>query len=393
MKSVFSKGYLSGLGIYAVCTVLATAPLFKPSLSLATAERLAAVAIIASLLVALFKALELDTRWRDPDAAFTQALLGIGVCAGLYGALDPNARPQVMVMSLLWVAVGLTHLTPRQVLTLAGLYFGIYAYFEMPTFLGTGQEAFSDALYTLMIGAVVSGFMYMRAHDYEVVRNRSRTQSESLAEAETRIHEFTTQDSETTALKFAYFRNELVKQKALVDSEGGTFSVGLIEIDRYDEMVSMLGDAAASQVMRAFTERAQDLIRRMDTQGQWGKDYKPLGRISKGRFGLVLPSTDFAGAIKCAERLHAALEFKSIRTNAGLVGLTLSIGVTEYAKREDVDELMELGARALAQAQSHNGNDFKGLKRPSSGVMPTQTGLAAWTSAVSLSNGAATRTH
>src|SRR5579863_3894109 len=145
MKSVFSKGYLSGLGIYAVCTVLAAAPLFKPSLSLATAERLAAVATIASLLVALFKALELDTRWRDPDAAFAQAVLGIGVCAGLYAALDPNARPQVMVISLLWVAVGLTHLTPRQVLVLAGLYFGIYAYFEMPTFLGTGQEAFSDA--------------------------------------------------------------------------------------------------------------------------------------------------------------------------------------------------------------------------------------------------------
>jgi GGDEF domain-containing protein len=381
MKTVFSKSYLAGLAVYAYCIILAAAPIFTPRLSLESVIRLVGLAAFASLVVALINALGIDKRMRDEDSVFTQAMLGIGICAGMYGLLSPLDRPQVMVMSLLWIAVGLTHLSPRQVLVLVGLYSGIYAYFVGPTLFGTSQDDYEDALYTLVVSLVISGFLYMRAHEYEVVRKRHRAQAKELAQAETRIQEITTQDSETTALKFAYFHNELVKQKSRVDNEGGTFSVGLIEIDRYAEVRHSLGEAATGQLMRAFTERASALIHNMGSAGHCAGDHKPIGRIAGGRFGLILPMADFECAMKVAALLHDAIDFQAIRTHAGIVGLTLSIGVTEYAPKEDVDEVMELAARALTLAQAHNGNDFRGLKHPGSGVRPTKTGLNTWAGA------------
>lgn len=367
MNTLFQKHFISGLGVYAVCIALATAPLFEQEFGLAAAEYLAAAAVLASLLVMLFRVVDLGEKLGDPRGIFLQALFGIAVCAGLYTLFSPLDRPQVIIMSLLWVAVGLTHLTPRQVLLLTGCYLGFYAYAELPYLMDPGNPSHYDALFMLCVSLVVCAFMYSRAHEYDVTRRQARAQASALREAEEHIHAITVQDSETTALKFAYFRNELVKQKARVDSEGGMFSVGLIEIDRYAELAHTMGEAVTGQLLREFTERAAKIIHETDIHGTWDKDYKPLGRISGGRFGLVLPNIDFEGAIKCAERLNGALEFQSIRTHIGVVSLSLSIGITEYALSEDLDEVMELAARALVLAQAHNGNDFKGLKRPSGG--------------------------
>lgn len=40
-----------------------------------------------------------------------------------------------------------------------------------------------------------------------------------------------------------------------------------------------------------------------------------------------------------------------------------SIGVTEYAGKESTQEVMNQAAKALDMARSHNGNDYKGLRR------------------------------
>jgi diguanylate cyclase (GGDEF)-like protein len=363
MHAVMYKGFFAGIGLYIGCITLAAVPVFTPVLSMEALSQMIGVAVIASLLVATCLLTGLDRRMQDPGAAFLQALFGILICAGLYSALIEVPRPQVMLMALLWVALELPRLGSKRVLALVAAYQAIYFGVNSYSLRDAANPLHADTVYILLVSLVFTGFLYMRARDYEKVRKQSDQQLAELEEAADRIHTFTVQDSETTALKYAYFEGQLNREKGRVDRYGGTFSVGLIEIDGYAELSTRLGETATGQLMREFTNRAIKLIRSMDTMGVWTDDYHPLGRISAGRFGLLLPVTGFDGALKCAERLHAAMDFKSIRTNAGVVGITLSIGVTEYRKDESVAEVMQLADQALGQAKRHNGNDFRGLKR------------------------------
>src|SRR5690242_9354228 len=110
MDSMKLKGYFFGLGVYAVCLVPAMLPIFPTTLGLEVSVRLAMVALVASVLVALALLTGFDERVGDPGARFIQALFGIATCAGLYAALVPFSEPQIALMSLLWIALGLTRL-------------------------------------------------------------------------------------------------------------------------------------------------------------------------------------------------------------------------------------------------------------------------------------------
>lgn len=361
------KVNLCGLGVYVASISLAALPVFSPDLGSESTLRLLGIAVLASLVVAVLRVTGLHRRLHDPGAVFMQSLFGIAICAGLYHGLAAESRPQVMLMSLLWVALGVTHLGPLRTLTLLAAYAGIYGNAYAAYLMDVSQQQHSDAIYVALVSLVIGIFLLMRSSQYQASRLAYQAQAQQLEEAEVRIHEFTIQDAETTALKFAYFNSELKREKARVDRHGGTFSVGLIEIDGYSELSAKLGETVTAQLLREFTARATKLIRSLDTVARLGDGYRPLGRITGGRFGLMLPATDFKGALRCAERLHGALDFKAIRTDAGVVSLTLSIGVTQYGRMEEITEVMELAEHALGLAKRHNGNDFKGLQRSQGG--------------------------
>ena len=379
MSSANLKSSLISLGIYATVILLASLPIFAKPLTPVQAAELAMAAAGAVLTVALLRVIGIPGILKETGMGFLQAMLGIAIGCGLYSFMTPNARPEIMLFAYaLWIAVGLPQLSSRGVLALTSVFLAAYLWMFTGDLIETASAEHSEALFMLIVSVPIAGFMYWRATQFHQVRVSRRLQDIALEDAESRIREITTQDAETTALKYAYFRSQLQKEKLLVDNEGGAFSVGLIEIDGFDVLKNRIGETATAQLLREFSERVTKLTRRMDTLGKWGQSYKPLGRISGGRFSLILPQTDFEGAMRCAERLHTAVDFQAIRTSIGVVGVTLSIGVTEYAKREGVDELMELAARALMLAQKHNGNDYRGLKRPQGGVTPTKEGLDAW---------------
>jgi len=363
MKFAIPRSFYAGLAVYAGVFALAAAPVFPTPLTTDMLTKLVTLAIIASLAILILLVSGLDRRLGDPGAHFTQAVFGIAICAGMYAYLSGAPRPSVLDLSLLWIIVGISDLGTRRVIALLGTYFSFYLFATYPLLTDVAAVGHGDAIYTLAVSLVLGGFLFWRAHEYERLHGISQTQAIQLEAAGERIHTLTVEDSDTTALKFGHFIGQLKAEKARVDSEGGTFSIGLVEIDGYDEMVTKVGDMAVKQLLREFSNRATNMIRKVDVVGAWPTDFRPLGRVEGGRFSLLLPATNYEGALKCAERLHTSPEFRSIRTNAGILGITLSIGFTEYSKRESVEEVMQLATRALTRAKAHNGNDFQGLRR------------------------------
>lgn len=373
MNTAAWKNFFAGLAVYAACFGLAALPLFPKPLGGLAALQLVTAAAVASVLVASLRISGVDERWGDPGASFTQALLGTVICSGLYSLVAPDIRPQILFMSfLLWTATGLMQLSPRRVAILYAVNVAIYMdALSGNIFVSTDVERYVQAVFGLIVITMMAGFMYWRAGEYSRVRkekarlrDENAQQLEQLQEAEKRIHALTVQDMDTIALKYPYFKDALAKQKTRADKSGETFSIGLIEIDHFAAIAERCGESAAKQLLREFAERTTKLIRKMDLLEETGDAYHPLGRVGEGLFGLVLPGTNLKGALHCADRLHAAMEFHNIHTNAGPVTLTLTVAVTEYAAGENVEELMQELSVELERARLRHEDIHQKIQKP-----------------------------
>ena len=373
MNTATWKTFFAGLAAYAFCFALAALPLFPKPLSGLAALQLMAAAAVASMLVASLRISGVDERIGDPGAAFTQALLGTVVCCGLYGIVSLDIRPQILFIAFpLWTVISLMDLSPRKVAVLYAVNLAIYMdAFSGTLFVHADPERYAQATFGLIIVTMTAIVMYWRAGDYTRVRqekaqlrDENAQQLEQLQEAERRIHALTVQDMDTIALKYPYFKDALAKQKTRADKNGETFSIGLIEIDHFAALQERCGESAAKQLLREFAERTTKLIKRMDLLEDTDEAYHPLGRVGEGMFGLILPGTNVKGAQHCAERLHSALEFHNIHTNAGPVTLTLTIAVTEYAAGENVGELMQQLSVELERARLRHEDIYEKVQKP-----------------------------
>jgi GGDEF domain-containing protein len=373
------KGYLCGFGAYAACLVPAMLPIFQPPLGMDVAVRLALAAGLASIVVALELLTGFERRIGDAGASFTQGLLGIGICAGLYDLLTPAAEPQIVLMSLIWIAIGLNRLTPRQVLALSAFYMGIYLNAFSGVLLDATAPLHADALYVLLVSLVLNGFMVIRARDYrhshhekDELRDVAARQAEELEEAKTRIHAITMQDLDTIALKYPFFKEELKRAKETADATGVAFSIGLMEIDHFAALQKQHAETVVKQFLREVVERASKVLGKLGLTDAEDGSYHPLGKVGDGLYGIILPRANLKGALACARQLHSAVELQSIRTMAGALDLTLTVGIVEYHSGESVDELMETVGRALERARLHHMEELQAAAKPKQDLPPVK---------------------
>ncbi len=378
------KAYLCGLAAYVVCLLPAMLPIFHPSLGLEAAARLGLTAVLASALVALVRLTGFDIKIGDPGALFTQALLGIAVCAGLYPLLAPVSHPQITQMSLLWIAIGMTSLSPRKVLALSVFYIGIFLNAYTRNLLDAGNTLHPNTIYALLVSSALIAFMYQRAYDYAhshhekvELRELNLSQATELEEAKTRIHAITCQDLDTIALKFPFFKEELRRCKERADASGTTFCTGLLEIDHLANISQRYGETVVKQMLREVVERVTGVLGEMGLEDSADGGYHPLGKVGDGLYGILLPRANLKGASACAKQLHKVVELQSIRTMAGMLNVTLTIGFAEYFPGETLDEIMQMVGVSLEAARVQNVEELQAAQRPKQVLSPVKAATDA----------------
>lgn len=384
MQNRTLKTYLCGVGAYAACLVPAMLPIFPAPLTADAALRLALAALLALVLSALTLLTGFHERIGDRGASLIQGLLGLGVCGGLYAFLAPAPEPQVVLMSLLWITIGLINLTPRQVLVLEGIYLAVYLNAFSGLLLTAGDPRHGDALYVLVVSLVLCAFMYLRARDYRRAQHETvglheanARQAEELEEAKSRIHAITMQDLDTIALKYPFFKEELKRAKERADASGVTFSIGLMEIDHFAALQKQHAETVTKQLLREVVQRASGVLAKLGLHDAEDGSYHPLGRVGDGLYGIILPRSNLRGALACARQLHSAVELQSVRTMAGALDVTLTVGVVEYHTGESVDELMETVGRSLERARLHHMDELQAAVKPKQDLPPVKAAREA----------------
>ncbi len=131
------------------------------------------------------------------------------------------------------------------------------------------------------------------------------------------------------------------------DRFGHALSAIMFDIDRFKEVNDRFGHAAGDRVLQEVAERCRRAIRHVDVLGRYGGD----------EFVVLLPEADRKLAREIATRIRGAASLAPIRTEAGMVPVSLSMGVAEAGRdTAEVGELLQKADRALYQSKQAGRN-------------------------------------
>jgi diguanylate cyclase (GGDEF)-like protein len=155
-----------------------------------------------------------------------------------------------------------------------------------------------------------------------------------------------TMDPLTHAFNRGYLMPSIVREMNRASRDGTTFSLCLMDIDRFKTINDRLGHAIGDAVLRRFADVVRACTRNLDVLIRRGGD----------EFVLVMPSTTEDDAIMIAERIREHLEDHPTRFGAREVGHTVSVGVAAWNGRETADELDDRADRAMYEAKRAGRN-------------------------------------
>lgn len=145
-----------------------------------------------------------------------------------------------------------------------------------------------------------------------------------------------------------YFEASLGREIHRMERRNLTLGVLLLQVDSFDAIVAIRGQAAADAVLLTLAELLKRRVRGGDVASHNGR----------GEFGLLLPEAPLEGVKTRAEQLRTAV--KEMRARAGddpPASFTLSLGVAAYPESGlTFERLLRALRDALEQSTSEGGD-------------------------------------
>jgi diguanylate cyclase (GGDEF)-like protein len=219
----------------------------------------------------------------------------------------------------------------------------------------TAQDAEDDILAGLDAGA--DDYMSKKTSPAQILARLRTGQrilalEQSLKEALAEKRRLTMTDALTGAPNRRYFQRRLSRELERMRRFGGDLSLLSIDIDRFKTINDRYGHASGDAVLQEFVRRVEkSLPRNTDWQA----------RVGGEEFVVVLEGTDLTGAERVAERLREAISAEPMRSRAGMINVTISIGVSGLENSADhkeitVEALMNLADVCLYASKEDGRN-------------------------------------
>lgn len=179
---------------------------------------------------------------------------------------------------------------------------------------------------------------------------------DAIAERERKISKLAYWDELTQLPNRIYFTDQLRKFAENHQDHQQTFSVLMMDLDRFKHVNDVLGHSAADKLLTGVASRLKKSCKS-------GEDI--VARLGGDEFGIILANTSPATAAEVAKRLQTALE-TPIALNDSFVDLSAGIGIASYPEHTiDIEILLsraEIAMYAAKNSQSgvtvyHSGLD------------------------------------
>ena len=170
-----------------------------------------------------------------------------------------------------------------------------------------------------------------------------------------------TTDALTGAHNRNYFNRHLGRELKRLHRFGGELALLVLDVDHFKQVNDRYGHNVGDEVLQGFVERLK---------GSLPRDYDWLARLGGEEFAVVLPQTDLAGARVVAEKLRVCVREKPIRTAAGPLRITVSVGLStpsalSSGEQLTPDALVDLADRYLYKSKAQGRDRVSAPAAPS----------------------------
>jgi diguanylate cyclase (GGDEF)-like protein/PAS domain S-box-containing protein len=166
-------------------------------------------------------------------------------------------------------------------------------------------------------------------------------------EMEQELMRLATTDSLTGVANRRHFIEQLEIELAHVIRFGKPTAFLMVDIDHFKRVNDTYGHATGDAVLKHFTELTKQRLRRVDM----------IGRLGGEEFGIMLPGTDFSGAVIFAERLRSYVADTPAQSSNETIPITVSIGIAMFGAGDDAsDTIMARADDALYRAKESGRN-------------------------------------
>lgn len=152
-------------------------------------------------------------------------------------------------------------------------------------------------------------------------------------------------DGLTGVFNRSYWQQQLGYEIHRAERYQHPLSMLLFDLDKFKDLNDKYGHQGGDIVLVELSRLIGDLLRDTDLLGRYGGE----------EFGIILPDTDFSGALQVANRICAAVAAHVIAFNQQEIRATVSIGVAHY-NANSVDELIQRADTALYSAKRQGRN-------------------------------------
>jgi diguanylate cyclase len=144
-------------------------------------------------------------------------------------------------------------------------------------------------------------------------------------------------------------------------------SLLLLDIDDFKSITDGLGASVRELVIETIGEFLAGSVQEMDVVSRYGE----------GRFAIMLPGTDLAGASQLGERTRMALAACGMQIGGSEVHFTLSLGLAQAGAADDANSLIKRADAALFASKAaggncahlHNGKTYEPVQTPRHGEL------------------------
>jgi diguanylate cyclase len=281
-------------------------------------------------------------RLHEPSMTVPQLGFLLACCAWAYALLGP-ARGSMFPVFMVVMTLGLFVVKPLQLAWIslyALLLFGATAAFmawrdpvRYPQAIELGHF-FMMAAALPVVAAMAGRLASMRA--------RLRRRQQELSQALGQIRELATQDELTGLVNRRHMQQLVDQEHQRCVRSGQTFCLAKIDIDRFGLVNDTHSYAIGDAVLRAVAQEAQRHVRSCDMLARWGG----------AEFLLMLPEARATLVRGGLERLQQRLAALRIVVGTEVVGVTVSVGLSEHHAGETVAQSLERAGWALTEAKA-----------------------------------------
>jgi len=304
--------------------------------------------IVPTIIIIFYIVFRTGLNLRMADPSLTAIQMSAGIFVTMYGMYFANeARGALLLIYVIILIFGVFRLDTRSFIYLS--FFTLLTYgldiallhIYRPESVNFHIEYLQFAVLALALVAfsIIGGYISSMRHNLNI----SKSQQAKYIEI---IHEMAIRDELTGLYNRRHVMELLDYEKNRSSRGGGIFCTAMLDIDHFKNVNDNHGHQAGDEVLRKVATMMKNALRNTEFCGRYGGE----------EFLIVLTQTDIKGALICVERVRTKIENARFPDIGPDFKVTVSIGLSEYQIRENVETIISRADEALYRAKKCGRN-------------------------------------